>query len=91
MSWNCYKDIKPESNLYVYVIDMSNLEDKVDIGKVCQYNWKDSYYWCYVYIPDVPKRKKLEACKELKGCSNDYILALEERIEILESLVRSLD
>lgn len=86
--WNCYKDVKPESGRYVYVIDPTDIDDEIDIGRPSHYTWLDTYYWCYVYIPDAPRRTKLEACSTLKDCSNDYILALESRIELLEKLVQ---
>jgi len=88
-NWHSYKDLKPKSDLFVYVFDVSNAKDKIDIGKADRYSWKDTYHWCYVYIPDVPERKKLEPCSTLKNCSNDYILELETRIEYLENLIKT--
>jgi hypothetical protein len=89
--WHCYKDVKPTSDNYIYAIDPTNSKDKVDIGRVHDFVWNETTMWCYVYIPDAPRKIKLASCSTLKDCSNDYILALEERIEILELQMRNLD
>jgi len=77
-NWHCYKDLKPKNDLFVYVFDVSNARDKIDIGKAEQYFWRDTYHWCYVYIPDAPESKKLEP----------FILELESRIEKLEKFIK---
>jgi hypothetical protein len=86
--WTKFSDRKPEMNIDIYITDhhkvwISNSYDIETIGPVDA----SSYSWCYVYIPDVPKPKKIEPCKELKGLSNDYILGLENRIETLEKVI----
>jgi hypothetical protein len=90
-NWHCYRDQKPADGLFVYAVDPTNSNDKIDVGRVSEFIWGDNTMWCYVYIPDAPDRNKLEACTDLKGCSNNYILALEERIEILEKQMRNLE
>lgn len=56
--WKNYKDVQPEANMYVYVYFVD--EDEVDIGLAKEYDWAGDMYWCYVYMPDVPKIEKKE-------------------------------
>jgi hypothetical protein len=84
--WNQWKDKKPEVNKYVYVYCLDNKELGVFICLSDDFLFDDNDYWVYVYMPDAPKieKTKLKPCNVLKDCSNDYILALEKRIEELE-------
>lgn len=45
---------------------------------------KEIHFWQPCYVPDLPNKIKLEHSDTLKGCSNNYILELEKRIEALE-------
>lgn len=81
--WISSKDGIPVEGRYIYIFDGS----EVDILYNVNSRFSSDFLWSYVFIPDVPKYVKLEPCKKLKGCSNDYILALEERIEKLEKLL----
>jgi hypothetical protein len=91
--WHCWKDRKPDKDKYLYIhIYDEDFKDSVDIGQLTDYDWDDNFYWCYVYMPESPKieKKKLEPCNQLRDCSNNYILSLENRIEKIESLLNKV-
>ncbi len=75
--WNCYKDLKPERDMYVYTYfpeyrtNGVGIDVGIDLAK--NIGWDDCDYWCYVFIPNPPKIEEK--------------LTLEERIERLEKLI----
>lgn len=83
--WKCWKDEKPEDG-YIYIFHADHPDWGVEIVTTYDTIFDDFTHWCYVFIPDPPKieKRKLEPCNQLRDCSNNYILALEDRIEKLE-------
>lgn len=81
--WTKFSDRYPDDRRMIYVTNNESVWISWFI-KEHKKQQSENYSWCYVYMPEVPKRKKIEPNKELKGLSNDYILALENRIELLE-------
>lgn len=88
--WNRYRDCKPNREMFIYV-SVDDPIDEIEIGKWDEFEWDENMLWGYVYVPDVPKSRKLEECETLKDCSNNYILRLERRIETLEKQMRNLE
>lgn len=57
--WKCFKDEEPEYGRFVYAY-MPWGEESIDIGKAEDFNFRDTDYWCYVFIPDAPKIEQKE-------------------------------
>jgi hypothetical protein len=81
--WNCYKDTHPKSGMHVYVYDIERKGDEIDIDVAENFCWEDSYYWCYVYMPDAPVIEKKEEATISDLCKVMY--TLQEKIKRIET------
>ena len=84
--WISFKDRLPEIGRHIYVCDGNRVNIEWHIIPTISH--KTNQKWCYVYMPDIWAKEKLEPSDKLIGCSNNYILDLEKRIEDLEDLIR---